>query len=104
MSIGQEQKLAIARAVLKNGSLMMFDEPTSALDPLAESEIYEQYLENSEDMTSVWVSHRMSVCNKASRVIVINDGEVRAAGTHVQLLHLDELYRELYQTQEHHYV
>lgn len=104
LSIGQEQKLAIARAVLKNGSLMMFDEPTSALDPLAESEIYEQYLENSEDMTSVWVSHRMSVCNKASRVIVISDGEVRAAGTHVQLLHLDELYRELYQTQEHHYV
>lgn len=104
LSIGQEQKLAIARAVSKKGSLMMFDEPTSALDPLAESEIYEQYLENSKDKISIWVSHRMSVCNKASRVIVINDGEIHGVGTHAHLLHSDELYRELYQTQEKHYM
>lgn len=104
LSIGQEQKIAIARAVLQNGSLMLFDEPTSALDPLAESEIYEQYLEYSNNKISVWVSHRMSICNKASRIIVINNGEIVEIGTHMQLLESNKLYREMYQTQEKHYI
>lgn len=73
---GQAQKLAIARAINKGGSLMIMDEPTAALDPIAESEIFEKFAELTKNKTSIFISHRMSSSTFSDKVLLI-DGGVR---------------------------
>lgn len=101
---GQAQKLAIARAINKGGSLMIMDEPTAALDPIAESEIFEKFAELTKNKTSIFISHRMSSSTFSDKVLLIDGGKVAAYDHHSKLMKGHNLYRELFETQAKNYV
>ena len=101
---GQAQKLAIARAINKGGSLMIMDEPTAALDPIAESEIFEKFAELTKNKTSIFISHRMSSSIFSDKVLLIDGGKVAAYDHHSKLMKGHNLYRELFETQAKNYV
>lgn len=96
---GQAQKIAIARALNKNGSLMILDEPTAALDPLAESEIFENFAQLTKNKTAIFISHRMSSSKFSDKVLVLDGGKIAGFDTHKNLMKGDNLYRELFETQ-----
>lgn len=96
---GQAQKIAIARALNKNGSLMILDEPTAALDPLAESEIFENFAQLTKNKTAIFISHRMSSSTFSDKVLVLDGGKIAGFDTHKNLMKGDNLYRELFETQ-----
>lgn len=96
---GEMQKLAIARAMLKQSDLLILDEPTAALDPLAESEIYRRFGTLTEGRTAIFISHRMSSSVFCDRILVIDQGRVVAFDTHQNLMASDNLYRRLFLTQ-----
>ncbi len=99
LSGGQKQRIAIARAVLRNPSILIFDEATSALD--TESEKYVQDAINNmiKDRTTFIVAHRLSTILHADRIIVIHRGRIEAMGKHDELLEKSSLYRKLYSLQ-----
>lgn len=100
MSGGESQKIAIARALYKDASLVILDEPTSALDPLAEADIYENFNTLVGQKTAVYISHRMSSSVFCDRILVIDDGRVLDFDTHENLLKKkDSLYYKLFQSQ-----
>ena len=101
---GQAQKLAIARAINKGGSLMIMDEPTAALDPIAESEIFEKFAELTKNKTSIFISHRMSSSTFSDKVLLIDGGKVAAYDHHSKLMKGHNLYRELFETQAKNYI
>lgn len=101
---GQSQKLAIARAINKGGSLMMLDEPTAALDPIAESEIFEKFAELTEGKTSIFISHRMSSSTFSDKVLLLDDGKIAGFASHKELMKGHNLYRDLFETQAKNYV
>ncbi|HWS30891.1 MAG TPA: ABC transporter ATP-binding protein [Clostridia bacterium] len=104
MSGGQNQKVAIARALYKDASLIILDEPTSALDPLAEAEIYEHFNALVGDKTALYISHRMSSSVFCDRVLVIENGAVRDFDTHFNLMKkTDSLYYKLFMAQAENY-
>jgi ABC-type multidrug transport system fused ATPase/permease subunit len=104
LSGGQAQKIAIARALYKDASLVILDEPTSALDPLAEAEIYENFNHMIGDKTAIYISHRMSSSVFCDRILVINNGRIEAFGTHKQLMEdNDGLYFRLFTSQATNY-
>lgn len=103
LSIGQKQKLAIARASIRNSTFLLFDEPTAALDPIAEADIFEKFIDMSNSKTSIWVSHRMSICKMVDCIFVINQGEIIASGSHSELMNQCKLYNRLYSEQAKHY-
>ena len=99
LSGGQKQRIAIARAVLRNPSILIFDEATSALD--TESEKYVQDAINNmfKDRTTFIVAHRLSTILHADRIIVIHRGRIEAMGNHDELMEQSPLYRKLYSIQ-----
>lgn len=100
MSGGQGQKVAIARALYKDASLVILDEPTSALDPLAEAEIYEHFNELVGDKTAIYISHRMSSSVFCDKVLIIDGGKVSDFDTHANLMKKqDSLYYKLFTSQ-----
>lgn len=97
---GQAQKIAIARALYKDASLVILDEPTSALDPIAEAEIYENFNRMVGDKTAIYISHRMSSSVFCDRILVINNGRIEAFDTHKKLMENKEgLYYKLFNSQ-----
>jgi subfamily B ATP-binding cassette protein MsbA len=99
LSGGQKQRLTIARAIMKNPSLLILDEATSALDTESER-IVQQALENlMEGRTSIVIAHRLSTVLSADRIIVMRDGEIVSEGTNDQLLQTCPLYSKLYTLQ-----
>lgn len=104
LSIGQWQKLAIARAFYGESDVLILDEPTASLDPLAEQEIFRQFDLLREDKTTIFVSHRLSSATVADQVIVLEDGQVIETGTHVQLMEQGGRYYELFTTQAQRYL
>ncbi len=104
LSGGQSQKVAIARALFKSGSLVILDEPTSALDPLAEAEIYEHFDTLVQGQTAIYISHRMSSSRFCDKVLVIDAGKVTAFLPHDELVK-DEtsLYTRLFNEQKVYY-
>ncbi|NLW16167.1 MAG: ABC transporter ATP-binding protein [Firmicutes bacterium] len=90
---GEMQKLAIARAMLKQSDLLILDEPTAALDPLAESEIYRHFGTLIQGRTAIFISHRMSSSVFCDKILVIDQGRVVAFDTHQDLMASDNLYR-----------
>ena len=104
LSGGQWQKLAIARAFYSDADVMILDEPTAALDALAEQEIYNEFDALSKNKTTIFVSHRLSSATRASKIIVLEYGELVEEGTHSELMALHGKYYELFSTQASRYV
>ncbi len=98
---GEQQKIAMARALYKDGPVLILDEPTAALDPVAEKEIYEQFNTMVRNKTAIFISHRLASCRFCDRLLVFKDGEIVESGTHESLLALsDGLYAKMYRSQE----
>ena len=104
LSGGQWQKLAIARAFYADADIFILDEPTAALDAIAEQEIYNEFDALSKDKTTIFVSHRLSSATKASKIIVLEYGELIEEGTHAELMALHGRYYELFSTQASRYI
>lgn len=98
---GEQQKIAMARALYKDAPVLILDEPTAALDPIAEREIYEQFNSMVKDKTAIFISHRLASCRFCDKLLVFKDGEIVERGTHQSLLKLEDgLYAKMYKTQE----
>lgn len=104
LSGGQWQKLAIARAFYSDSDIMILDEPTAALDAIAEQEIYNEFDALSQNKTTIFVSHRLSSATKASKIIVLEYGELVEEGTHEELMRLGGKYYTLFSTQAKRYI
>lgn len=103
LSGGQMQRLMLARALYKNGPILLLDEPTAALDPLAESEIYQKYSDMASNKTSLFISHRLASTRFCDRIILIKDGGIKEEGSHEDLLKLNGEYAKLFEVQSRYY-
>ena len=99
LSGGQWQKIAIARAYMKDAKVLILDEPTSALDARAETEAFKRFIKLTEGKTAVIISHRFSTVRIADRIMVLKDGAVLEIGTHEELMQNNKLYAELFNLQ-----
>ncbi len=104
LSIGQWQKLAIARAFYADSDILILDEPTASLDPIAEQEIFNQFDRLREDKTTIFVSHRLSSATVADRIVVLGDGRVLECGSHSELMERRGEYYKLFSTQAKRYI
>lgn len=104
LSGGQGQKIAIARALYKDASMVILDEPASALDPIAEAEIYEKFNSLVEDKTAIYISHRMSSSVFCDKILIIDGGTISDFDTHDNLMKkTDSLYYKLFMSQAENY-
>jgi len=99
LSGGQWQKIAIARAYMRDAQVMILDEPTAALDARSEFEVFQRFKELSSGRTAVLISHRFSSVRMADRILVLGNGRVEASGTHEQLMAAGGRYAELFALQ-----
>ncbi len=104
LSIGQWQKLAIARAFYSDSDVLILDEPTASLDPMAEQEIFNQFDRLRADKTTIFVSHRLSSATVASKIAVLEYGKLIEEGDHRTLMQKRGRYYELFSTQAKRYV
>ena len=104
LSIGQWQKLAIARAFYSDADILILDEPTASLDPMAEQEIFNQFDALRADKTTIFVSHRLSSATVASKIVVLEYGELVEEGTHKELMAKGGKYYQLFSTQANRYI
>ena len=103
LSGGQLQRVMLARALYKNGPILVLDEPTAALDPIAEHDIYMKYNEMTRGKTSLFISHRLASTRFCDRIIFLADGKIAEEGTHESLLKLGGKYAELFEIQSRYY-
>lgn len=101
---GEMQKLAIARAIFKDAPIVILDEPTAALDPVAEYEIYSRFDNLIGEKTSIYISHRLSSCRFCDVIAVFHEGKVTEYGSHDELVKLDGLYSEMWNSQAQYYI
>ena len=99
LSGGEWQKMAIARAYMRDAELLILDEPTASLDARSEFEVFRRFKELSEGRTAVLISHRFSSVRMADRILVLAEGTVEASGTHEELLAQHGRYAELFELQ-----
>ncbi len=99
LSGGQWQKVALARAYMKNAKVMILDEPTSALDAKAESEVFTRFIGLTTSKTSIIISHRFSTVRQADKIVVLKEGKILEVGTHIELMQNKLLYSELFTLQ-----
>ena len=103
LSGGQTQRLILARALYKDGPIVILDEPTAALDPIAENEIYIKYRDMTKGRTSVFISHRLASTRFCDRIIFLDKGQIAEEGTHESLLSTSGLYAGLFEIQSRYY-
>ncbi len=103
LSIGQWQKIALARAFMHQSEVIILDEPTSALDPGAEFDLFANFRERIDHRAALVISHRLSTVRMADYIYVLDGGEIREAGTHDELMRLGGMYCELFSQQAYHY-
>jgi ATP-binding cassette subfamily B protein len=99
LSGGEWQKVALARAYMRDAQVLILDEPTAALDARAEYDVFLRFNELMADRMGVVISHRFSTVRMAHRIIVLKDGEIVEQGTHAELVGVDGLYGELFAMQ-----
>jgi ATP-binding cassette subfamily B protein len=103
LSGGQWQRLALARAMMPRASLIILDEPTSSLDPQGEQRFFGQLLRGfagqSARPTVVFISHRFSTVRQADTILLLEEGRIRAEGSHEELIRGDTGYAELFEAQ-----
>ena len=99
LSAGQWQKVALARAYMRDAQVLILDEPTASLDARAEYEVFLRFADLTRDRMAVLISHRFSTVRMADRILVLADGEVIEQGTHQQLVALGGRYAELFELQ-----
>jgi len=104
LSGGQWQKIALARAYMRNAQLIVLDEPTSALDARAEHQVFQRFSELIHGKMAVLISHRFSTVRMADRILFLEKGKLIELGTHDELLDLDGKYAELFQLQAQGYL
>jgi ATP-binding cassette subfamily B protein len=99
LSGGEWQKIAIARAYMKDAQLLILDEPTSALDARAEYSVFQRFAELTKGKTAVLISHRFSTVRMADRIIVLDKGQIIEMGSHEELIKKNGHYAELFMLQ-----
>lgn len=104
LSIGQWQKLSVARAFYSDSDIMILDEPTASLDAIAEQQIFKQFEELTKDKTSIFVSHRLSSATTADNILVIENGKLVEEGSHKELMNKQGKYYDLFTTQAKRYI
>lgn len=101
---GEQQKIAIARALYKSSPVVILDEPTAALDPIAEYEIYKQFHTLVGDKTAFYISHRLSSCRFCDRIAVFSEGTIKEYGTHDELAGIKNgIYAKMFEAQAQYY-
>ena len=100
VSGGQKQRLCIARALLKKPKIVILDDSTSAVDTATDAKIREAFSKELADTTTIIIAQRISSVQDADRIIVLSDGQVDAFDTHENLLKNNEIYREVYTSQQ----
>ncbi|AFZ34359.1 Xenobiotic-transporting ATPase [Stanieria cyanosphaera PCC 7437] len=103
LSIGQWQKVALARAFLRDSQVIVLDEPTSAMDPKAEYEVFSRFRELIKDQAAILITHRLSTVRMADRIYVMEQGSIVESGTHSELIKQQGKYAYLFETQAQNY-
>ena len=104
LSLGQKQKLAIARAIYHKPEFIILDEPTASLDPLAEAQVYEHFNEMTKDKTAIFISHRMSSTKFTDKILLLDEGKIAAYDSHDNLMKYKNKYSDLYKAQAKYFV
>ncbi len=100
VSGGQKQRLCIARALLKKPKIMILDDSTSAVDTATDAKIRDGLKNAAKDMTTIIIAQRISSVEHCDKIVVLNDGKIDAIGTHEQLLKTNDIYQEVYHSQQ----
>lgn len=103
LSGGELQKLVLARAIYKDGSILVLDEPTAALDPIAENSLYLKYRELTQGKTSIYISHRFASTRFCDRIVLLGDGAIQESGSHEELMELKGQYAHMFGVQSKYY-
>jgi ATP-binding cassette subfamily B protein len=103
LSGGQWQRLALARAYLRNAQILILDEPTASLDAVAEAEVFNAFAELTQDRIALLISHRFSTVRMAGRIVVLSEGRVSEEGTHDELVEKSGIYAKLFALQAENY-
>ncbi len=99
LSIGQWQRMALARAFMRRSKVLILDEPTASIDAEGEHEIFQRFGELKEDATCILITHRFSTVRMADRIVVLEGGTIVEEGTHDELLAADGLYAKMFNLQ-----
>jgi len=103
LSGGEKQRLALARALYKEGKIIVLDEPTAALDPIMENKLYLEYDKITNGNTSIYISHRLSSTSFCDRILFINKGTIAEMGSHKELMEIGGEYARMFKIQSHYY-
>ncbi|MBD5547369.1 MAG: ABC transporter ATP-binding protein [Lachnospiraceae bacterium] len=103
MSGGEIQKLYLARAIYKNGSVIILDEPTAALDPISERKQYLQYERICKDKITIYISHRLASTSFCDKIVFLENGKIIECGSHDELMKLNGKYHNMFEVQREYY-